>query len=223
MSDLFEKAVQRAEAINNIRQREIIGECLDATQYMDLLKVPETFSDIRSHLSANKPFAQITAWRPEYNTQQNRERNIDLINDLRSSGYGGVKLKGRYNPPGTSDVYDEISFFVPFEGNNLEQFKQTIMRLTGKYNQDSALFSDGKSVVFLKSSGSIDKILKPSAQFDQSDLKGGWSQLRGHNYQFLEAGFVLGNNLMQVYASVGLRSNLIGNHVDFKNGYLRKH
>lgn len=184
----------------------------DRTSWMRLGEIPENFSNIYMHISAHKPFAQITAWRYDKNVEENRERNIELINDLRSYGLGGTKLKGRYIPPGSSTPQDEISFFVPYNGNDVADFKRTIQHLLNLYNQDSALFSDGTNVYFLTASGGIDMRFS-SVHFNGSDLKNGWSQLRGHTYQFLESGFANGNTLFKWgYHACGLQSDLSKQH-----------
>lgn len=118
-----------------------------------------------------KPFLVITAFRGNYSSSQNKKRNLSLGKDLHTFKMGGIKLIGHWEeaPMGmdwkeakkkgkVSDVKEE-SFFVPKRKEmSLEKFKAFAFKLVKRYDQDAALFGDGKSVFLLFQSGKLDKI-----------------------------------------------------------------
>jgi hypothetical protein len=178
---------------------------------LKLSQVDETFSNVRSHIQEGKPFAVISAWKNNmgYNTERNRERNIELINDLRSSGLGGVKMKGRYQEMGKPASSVEISFFVPYNGDDLPWFKREMERLCGLYDQECICFSDGQNLGYLYPNGQFEKQFS-KANFDVTDIEGFWSSMRGHTIQF-ETAFCSGNSAFQdAYRKSGLISDLKG-------------
>lgn len=201
----------------------LIESVYDQCVWVNLDIVESAFSKIKTFLDSNTPFAQITAWRntsanhptdtkrKQYNTQENRQRNIQLISDLRSAGLGGIKVKGVYKEQGAvADEDKEVSFFVPYTGDNVNQFKSTILRLAKKYNQDEIVFSDGKTVSLMKSGGATTRTFR-SVAFDVQQLKNAWTQVRGHNYQFLEVASAKGTVFaLEAYNNSGLVSDRMG-------------
>lgn len=98
-------------------------------------------------------FAIITAFRDEYTLSQNRRRNAQLKNAIRSNGFGFVKIIGSWiENQGTENEIKvtEESFFITSE--NGSELKGFIKKMIKKYDQDAAVFrnsdtKDGKAIL----------------------------------------------------------------------------
>jgi len=69
--------------------------------------------------------------------KENQKRNLSLAADLKKLGYGITKIIGNY--PEGGKVVKEVSYFV-VNLENSKNFKQDLIKLGGKYNQDSILY-----------------------------------------------------------------------------------
>ena len=99
----------------------------------------------------NRTISIITAWRDEYESGEDVERKVNdaqnrkLINDIRSMGFGAIKLQGKYiqnfgTPEAVKNSKFEISFLVV--GNENTTYKKMLefaKKMGKKYNQDSVL------------------------------------------------------------------------------------
>lgn len=105
-------------------------------------EVAVSMSRIYDH-TKNRPFAALTAFRGEYSLAENRDRNKDLIQQVRDAGFGFAKVKGRYiENKGTDkeNPVDEesIMVFAP-KGTDMKAFEKFVTGLGSKFDQDSVL------------------------------------------------------------------------------------
>jgi hypothetical protein len=143
-------------------------------------------SRVLSH--AKNPFAVLTSFRDKYTLKQNRDRNKKLEGDLRSIRAGGIKLIGHWEeaPDGmdwkeakklgkVEDIVEE-SYFIPKPKDvSVEEFRENILKLVKKYDQDAAVFGDGKMVYLLFPDNS-DMKLGPKLTADK--MGQAWSKVR---------------------------------------------
>jgi len=101
-----------------------------------------SLSRARYHAQRGQSFGIITAWRSENNRATNNKRNQELLTDIKSLGLTATRVHGGYveqTNDGPVHVH-ENSFFVFGHGISDAALYQHLLRLTRKYNQDSALF-----------------------------------------------------------------------------------
>jgi hypothetical protein len=90
-----------------------------------------------------KEIGIITSFRSGKSLKENRKRNQQLANDIRSAGYGFVKVDGGYVQnfgEDTAQDVDEESYFVVGNDKNPNSLKELLSELGEKYNQDSVLY-----------------------------------------------------------------------------------
>lgn len=150
-------------------------------------------SRIQHWVTQGVPFAMITAFRHNNSNQVNDSLNSQLISSLNSKGLGGIQLVGYWQESGDTEPTKEKSFFVPYTGGDEHLFRKLMQDLCGQYNQDAVLYSDGKNVGFLDRGGSFTPAFS-SISFGSSQIKQGWSELRGRKFTFVECAFYTGSN-----------------------------
>ncbi len=88
------------------------------------------------------PFMIISGWRDTFSREQNRERNRQLIQQLRNVGLAATEQKGLWNGG------HESSLFVPLKQptsviRDVTVFFDLAKRLMTEYDQDSIIVNDG--------------------------------------------------------------------------------
>lgn len=94
--------------------------------------------------------AFITGWRSTNSRKQNSEANMSLSNDLKQAGLSFSKVKGGYiestDPDGNElekpIAVEENTFAVYNNKYRPEDFKNLMVNLCKKYNQESVLITD---------------------------------------------------------------------------------
>jgi hypothetical protein len=124
----------------------------------------------------NRVFAILTAFRGEYDFDENKARNSALASDIRNLGYGFFYLDGYWiENEGTDNErrVKEDSLFVSTQ--NTKDFAKNILSLGKKYNQEAVVVKDEEGARLLFSNGDTMNLgdLKPGKMGDI------YSQLRG--------------------------------------------
>lgn len=196
---------------------------LDAGENLNITGLPESgLSRVwATTLGPNRvPFAMISAYRAKNTKAQNREATGRLLSEIRQ--YGPTQLIGHYpedeaigKPEGEKI---EISFLVPYRGNNESAFRQQMANLCGQLNQDSVLYSDGNQVGFLTRSGSFNQAFSKMSA-DPGKIQQYWSMIRGRKFLYMETKIYTGSFMSNwiVENQSGLKSDMSA--IDLKRNY----
>ncbi len=84
-------------------------------------------------------FGVISAFRGEYNKEDNIQRHLELKSFLRQNGYGYIELKGGFKEEG--GFVEELSLFIP------KIPKKLLIDLGIKYDQYSVIYKDATEFV----------------------------------------------------------------------------
>lgn len=102
------------------------------------------FNRLISHFD-NYELGFITAFRGEYDKSENKKRNKQLEADLKASGLGYVKVRGGFTEdfgkPTAQDVTEDTFVVINTKWAD-HAFKEFMIKLCGKYNQDAVLISE---------------------------------------------------------------------------------
>jgi hypothetical protein len=157
-----------------------------------------SLSRVASHIK-DRPFALLTAFRfkdkqtgEPISLQTNRSNNAKLENDIRSAGFGFVKMLGRYEEDyGDKKVkVTEESFMVIGRDNSPAQVgavKGFAKRMGQKFGQDCVLFKDPnrKDAVLIGTRADAwpgMNVVAPIGEFSPMKLDGIYTQLvKGRN------------------------------------------
>ena len=90
------------------------------------------------HWLNNRNCAIISAWRGNYNREENDKRNFELQKALRGYGFGVIRVKGCYPEIG-KDVEKENSFLV-IDLEDTPDFAERIYEQSEHYEQDCFLY-----------------------------------------------------------------------------------
>lgn len=139
-----------------------------------------TLSRIYSHFkNESTPVAIISAFRGEYNHNQNVSRQSQLMSMVRSMGYGYIKASGHWiENKGTSEEFDsnEESLIVIGKPGD-DRFESEIIKLIKKFEQEGALYKPiGTTKVCILSSTGHRTCL---GQFRPKILGPGYTKLKG--------------------------------------------
>lgn len=103
-----------------------------------------SLSRVFAHSKETGSFGVLTAFRGGYSLTQNRKRNKEIEGALKNAGYGFTKVKGSYpeeQDDGTTIRVDEESFIIILDKTqDSTKFKDFLIRLGKKYDQDSVLY-----------------------------------------------------------------------------------
>jgi hypothetical protein len=185
------------------------------------------------HHFANNSFAIVSASRGLYGQDENQKRTDQLRNEIRSLGYGFVKMKGSYiEGMGTSEqkeVHEDVFFIaskamkedeVPnheeFNKQNNANFKKDMESLGNKFDQEAIIFKPyGESKAYILGTTDVNENGEPvwpgkgvmSIAGDTGDLKAGKS---GTFHTMLWK-----NKRKFVFESVELPKSFFGSWSDF--------
>jgi hypothetical protein len=101
-----------------------------------------SLSRVWQHTQSDKPIGLITAFRGEYDREENMSRNRELAAKLRQAGYGYFFVDGYWiENEGTENEMHvaEDSIFVIGPAGSDQQFVQRLTKLSNEYNQDGVL------------------------------------------------------------------------------------
>jgi len=133
----------------SVRQSGVVlkkeaAEKIEASAKQAQKKLASSLSKIWEYSTQKEiPIGIITAFRKRYTYPENTARNLRLKRDLLSNAMTFIEIKGHfiegYKTPQAKDVA-ENSFFVLGNMLSPEDFKERLIALGNKYNQDSVLF-----------------------------------------------------------------------------------
>lgn len=153
------------------------------------------------HHANNGLICCITAFRGERDLATNRKNNSKLENDIRSLGYGFIRLGGGYKEEGKDKPTPEESFCII--DNNLKNakteqemldaskmFLDEMLTLGRKYEQDSILIryylGNGKyKLAWVNQTGDSTKEFSPDVSLNT--VQDYWSQIHNKKFLFKEA------------------------------------
>lgn len=139
-----------------------------------------SLSRVWQHTNSERPIAMLTAFRGEYDREENVKRNKELAATIRKLGYGFFFLDGFWiENQGTEDeihVSEDSLFVIAPEGTD-EEFRSAMIKLGAKYNQDGVLVKDKDGAKVYTKTGDV--------MFDVGTLKPGkageiYSKLRNN-------------------------------------------
>lgn len=119
----------------------------------------------------NRSAAILTAFRGEYDREENLRRNRTLAAELRNLGYGIVYVDGFWvENPGTDDEVRvaEDSILVSAPADKTNTFAESIARLGRKYDQEAVVVKDLKGTRLIFKDGGEDSLgeIKPGQLSD---------------------------------------------------------
>lgn len=159
---------------------------------------------------ANNGFAILTAFRDEYDDEENKKRNRKLQKEIRSRGYGYFKLDGHWveniddDDKENVDVAEE-SFFIPIGDKDTETFEQDIMDFIhwdSELPQDAAVIKtpDDDEVHLLWKNGDKD----PIGNFKPDSVAQAYSKMKGGRTFVFEKIQIPHNNMAKMaYKAIG--------------------
>lgn len=104
---------------------------------------------IKRLIESPTAFAQISAFRSNYNYEQNVKRNDELSNKLKGLGYLSYPTKGYW------ESGEEESFFVVGKTGQDEKFIKDILGLGKSYNQDAVIIKTEAGIKLYNTSGNV--------------------------------------------------------------------
>lgn len=110
-----------------------------------------SLSRVWQHAESDRPIALLTAFRGEYDREENVRRNKALAATIRKLGYGFFFVDGYWienaGTPQEVHVAEDSIFVIAPKGSD-EDFKQKMLQLGAKYNQEGVLIktTDGAKV-----------------------------------------------------------------------------
>lgn len=91
----------------------------------------------------------ISAYNEVLGIKENIERHKRLIKDVRSLGLGYIQLRSGYTYADSDDMTNEKSLMI----SNID--KDTLLKLSKRYDQESVLYSDENGFYLIGSNGNI--------------------------------------------------------------------
>lgn len=104
-----------------------------------------SLSRVWQHVQSDRPIALLTAFRGEHTYEENVARNKELAASLRKLGYGFFFLDGSWIENQGTDKEQHVSedsIFAIGNAGDDENFRQHIVELGAKYDQDAVLVKD---------------------------------------------------------------------------------
>jgi hypothetical protein len=127
-----------------------------------------SLSRVWQHTKSDRPIALLTAFRGEFDRDQNVRRNRELAAKIRKLGYGFFFVDGYWieNQGTTEEIkVSEDSLFVVAPRGSDNKFRQQMVELGASYNQDGVLIKDKDGAKVYNKSGDV--------VFDVGELKPG--------------------------------------------------
>ena len=126
-----------------------------------------SLSRVWQHAQSDRPIALLTAFRGEFDREENVRRNKELAATIRKLGYGFFFVDGYWieneGTPEEVHVSEDSIFVIAPEGTD-EKFREQMHKLGNKYNQDGVLIKDKDGAKIYNKDGS---------NFDIGSLKPG--------------------------------------------------
>ena len=146
---------------------------------------------------SNNPFTILTAFNGVNTLKQNRELNLQLERELGSINAAGIKLVGHWLeapdgiwfgksleeiPPTQPKDFVEESFYIP-QPQRIEYavFQQWIIQILKKFNQDTAIISDGSRIHLIHKSG---ELTPAGTEISESEIQQAYNTIRGGEFVF---------------------------------------
>jgi len=117
-----------------------------------------SLSRVWQHAESDRPIALLTAFRGEYDRDENVRRNKELAATIRKMGYGFFFVDGYWienqGTPEEVHVSEDSIFVIAPEGTD-EKFRAQMIELGSKYNQDGVLVKDKDGAKIYTGSGDV--------------------------------------------------------------------
>lgn len=113
---------------------------------------------IWQYTKSGRPYAIFTAFRGEYTYKQNVERNTIAVAELRKNGFGYFFVDGNFveNAGTENEIFvKEDSIFTNAEPDDEDRFRDLIISLGRKFNQDAVLIVDSNGANLYDKSGNV--------------------------------------------------------------------
>lgn len=128
-------------------------------------------SRVLSQVKSEQDFAVLTAYRGNYTKEQNIARNRDLRSELNKKRMGPYQLVGHWQECQDSsydykncpknllkDVIERSYLVVKPKDMTTEQFREFLISMLQKFEQDGAVYRTGNDINILEKSGNLFKI-----------------------------------------------------------------
>ena len=117
-----------------------------------------SLSRVWQHAESDRPIAILTAFRGEYDREENIRRNRQLAATIREMGYGFFFVDGYWIENQGTDrevhVSEDSLFVIAPEGTD-KKFREQIVALGKKYNQDGVLIKDKDGAKIYDQQGTV--------------------------------------------------------------------
>ena len=137
---------------------------------------------LRQYIDGKIPFGIVSAFRNENKATENKKLSSELALQIRSLGYGYIKLLGGY-----VESLDDGSFMEVIETSYLipNATFEDISRLGKKYKQETILYFSGESLYYYDVE-SKNVVMKFSNKFstDRTAVEKYFSKIRGQGKKF---------------------------------------
>ncbi len=138
-----------------------------------------TLSRVFKHFESDLPVTIITAFRGDYNYEENVKRNKQLASKIRKAGYGYVFVDGHWvekNGNNSDDTSEDSILVIGNEDDN-GKLKGLVKKWIKEYDQDAAVFKDEntKNVSLMYQNGSLEDL----GTFKPNKIAQAYTKLRG--------------------------------------------
>jgi len=136
----------------------------------------------------NTEFAIMSAYRGEYTEKENIQRTIDMHHDIRNLDLGAIQMFGYwYENKGTEQEHlsEERSWFIPNpQSNDEHKFKDDMIFLGNKYDQEAIILGDKKYVFLLDCKTKEYDTIGHTNTLKTKDVGEIYSKIKGKNFTF---------------------------------------
>lgn len=132
----------------------------------------------------------ITAFRGEYTYQENRARNRQLQADIRSAGFGFLRVEGHYpeneDTPEEREVEEESMLVIGTSGDDHGRLKGFLKSAGAKYGQDSVLMKpwDSSDALLFYTKSSEAPMNIGEFSLDPKKIQKMFSKFKRHKFVF---------------------------------------
>lgn len=117
-----------------------------------------SLSRVWQHAESDRPIAIITAFRGEFDRDENVRRNKELAATIRKMGYGyffvdGYWIENEGTPQEVHVAEDSIFVVAPVDSDS--KFRSQMTELASKYDQDGVLIKDKEGAKVYTGSGDV--------------------------------------------------------------------
>ncbi len=215
--------MSKSKEILELARKQQFERLLDTAPFVNIELLEAGISRIQRFIQDNRPFALITAFKGYNSRAENHEKNSELMSDLRSFGLGAIQLNGYYKEKDMAEPSRELSFFVPYLGDDEAAFRKFMTAMCTKYEQECVGYSEGKQYGLLFANGTFDPKFS-AVSFGPAQVKEAWSRLRGKWFVMVECAFCASSNIgRQAWDALGLIPGVVFDKRAIKAAWTLKH